>query len=517
MTNSHKILIVTENADLKSRISRAFEKREEREFELEFLSFERATRMVAVGFAYDAAFVDFEPDPRSAVLAAYRLRSIKPDLGIAILAPSINFEAPVEIIELGLGPLALTDDEEGILSLPIVALSLINDSSDEDASTISKRELRFKHQEQRKIMDSLARQSVHLIGLRNELAAEKNKMEALINGMTDAMVFFAANEALEVINPVAQSHFPFLSMDSDATMEKLLNMFSNSSPTRDNGKKSFPESFETEVSGKTYRVRLTKVPDPDSGARGSLFLFTDITQDKEYERLKDDFTNMISHELRTPLTSIRAAVDNFLRGVLGDVSSEQRKFLEIIARNVDRQQELIDNLLDLAKFEANQVKVVRGKVNLAGIVALCIEQFSLAFKDKSVGLTYDAREKIPIVEVDQELIIQALNNLLSNALKFTKNGDKVTVSLKSEDRDGSTYACIEVADTGIGIPPEQIDSIFDKYTQADTGFCRRYAGTGLGLAICHQIASVHAGVITARSELGEGSAFSLYLPISSET
>lgn len=478
-------------------------------FELVFRSLSGAAGAGGAGLSFDVAMVDFSGDPQEAVHAAWRVRSMNGKAGIAIIVPSPEFMIPAEALELGLGPLVVWDDD-ALASLPSIAEAMAQSEEPPQAGMTAHSLLKLRNQELRDITDGLARQSVHLIRLRNELAAEKGKMETVINGMTDGMVYFDNEGLLEIANPVARALFPSLKPDDAPMSEDFLGLLRKNIRPDEKGRDG--SMFETDIDGKVYRVRPSQVCDAEGNAAGLLILLTDITRDKEYEQLKNDFTSMISHELRTPLTSIGAAVDNFLSGALGDVNEKQFKFLEIIKRNVERQRALVDDLLDLAKFEAGQMELAREKTDLASLVGLCVEQFSLAFRDRKINLEFDGGPSSGEVWVDQGLLTQALNNLLSNALKFTEEGGCVVVSINHTPE----WRVIAVKDTGVGVPSDQAARIFEKYTQIDSSTRRRYAGTGLGLAIVREIVTAHKGSVTVESEPGKGSVFRLFLPTKGE-
>lgn len=477
-------------------------------FDLVFRSLSGVAGAGGAGPSFDVAMVDFSGDPNGAAHAAWRMRSMNGKAGIAVIAPSPEFMVPVDVVELGLGPLVVWD-EDGLASLPSIAEAMAQGEGPPQAGMAAQSLLKLRNQELRDITDGLARQSVHLIRLRNELAEEKGKIETVINGMTDGMVYFDNEGRLEIANPVARALFPS-KLDNAPTSDDFLGLLKKNVLSDEKGRDG--SMFETGIDDRVYRARLSQVYDAEGKAAGLLILLTDITRDKEYERLKNDFTSMISHELRTPLTSIGAAVDNFLCGALGEVNEKQFKFLEIIKRNVERQRALVDDLLDLAKLEAGQMELAREKTDLASLVGLCVEQFSLAFRDRKINLEFKGETGGGEMWVDQGLVTQVVNNLLSNALKFTEEGGSVAVSV-GHAPGGSI---ISVKDTGIGIPLGQAGRIFDKYTQIDSSTRRRYAGTGLGLAIVREIATAHNGSVTVESEPGKGSVFKVFLPAKGE-
>jgi signal transduction histidine kinase len=285
---------------------------------------------------------------------------------------------------------------------------------------------------------------------------------------------------------------------------------------RKQGRNEGTDVLEIVINSATYRVRKISIDAGSEPGAGTILLFTDVTRDKEYDRLKSDFTSMISHELRTPLTSVRAAVDNFLRGNLGSITQKQEKFLNLIARNVDRQNRLIDDLLDLAKFEAGQMTLKKEKSNLASLVANAVEQYSLAFRDKQVKLSMLEEDTIKNGHaiLDGRLMVQAIENLLSNALKFTPEGGNVEVSMRKGKDKGTLQ--IVVRDTGIGIEKDKIEKIFDKYTQAESGTRRRFSGTGLGLAIVKEVVHAHGGDVTVKSAPSKGAEFTITIPVENQ-
>jgi signal transduction histidine kinase len=506
---SDKIIVLENDIDQRMRISRAFESVDDVDIKIDFRSCAEAAGIHMAYHDFSMAVIDLGPDRQSGVIAARIIKSALPEMRVLILVPSEEFLVPAELIDIDVGPIVISDDE-GIKSLPETVSVIVANMRAEASAKITQDDLKKRNRELRKITDTLARQSVNLLRLRNELSAEKNKLETVINGMGDGMAFFSVDGALLIINPVAAKLLPEISLNEKVTLDQFFS--SLNVKTEKHKIEDTDQSFEAEFGDRIFLLRTTTVSDAEDKKAGKLVLLTDITKEKEYERLKDDFSSMISHELRTPLTSIRAAADNLIRGNLGDVNDEQIRFLELITRNVDDQQGLIDNLLDLAKLENGQMKLKTEGVDPAMLILLCIEQYSLAFKDKQIGLKAEVKENSPLILADSGLLAQVLNNLLSNALKFTDQGGKVTVSLGAETKNEMPYARITVSDTGIGIEPDKLDKIFDRYTQADSTIRRRYSGTGLGLAICKEITESHNGQITVESEFGAGSHFIVLIP-----
>jgi signal transduction histidine kinase/ActR/RegA family two-component response regulator len=234
-------------------------------------------------------------------------------------------------------------------------------------------------------------------------------------------------------------------------------------------------------------------------------------------RLKDSFLANMSHELRTPLNAILGMTEGLLEGISGTLNPPQMKALQTVERSGSHLLALINDILDMAKIEAGQVQL---DYSSTAIAPLC--QSSLAFVKqqalkKRIQLQVRVLPYLPDLIIDERRIRQVLINLLSNAVKFTPEGGKVSleVTLESETNstDSTTYlARFAVIDTGIGIAPDHLDSLFQPFTQIDNGLNRQYQGTGLGLALVKQTVELHGGQVGVSSAINLGSRFWVDLP-----
>jgi signal transduction histidine kinase len=226
---------------------------------------------------------------------------------------------------------------------------------------------------------------------------------------------------------------------------------------------------------------------------------------READRLKDEFVALISHDLRTPLTSITGYVELALED---DLSDEVRGFLGVVARNAERLLALVNDLLFVARLQAGEMSLERAEVDLADIVRDAVHALEPRAAAKGITLTW-AVDSVPALRADGGRVLQVLDNLVSNAVKFTPEGGSVDVSVGR----GSGCVAIEVTDSGIGIAPEDQRRLFERFYRADDAVERQVPGTGLGLYISRAIAEAHEGRLTVRSELGQGSTFRLELPL----
>lgn len=232
---------------------------------------------------------------------------------------------------------------------------------------------------------------------------------------------------------------------------------------------------------------------------------------RELDRMKDDFVSSVSHELRTPLTSIRGYLELVLEGEAGDVTEEQERFLGIVARNADRLLRVVGDLLFVAQVDAGTIALEPDACDLEEIAAESVEAVRPAAVEKGIELALEA-EALPELTADRARIAQVLDNLVSNAVKFTPVGGRVTVRAFSEAND----AVVEVADTGMGVSPQDQERLFQRFFRTDAASEEAIPGTGLGLAIVKAIVESHGGSISVASEVGHGTTFQMRLPLERE-
>lgn len=228
---------------------------------------------------------------------------------------------------------------------------------------------------------------------------------------------------------------------------------------------------------------------------------------EQMNHLKNEFISMVSHELRTPLTTIKGFVSIVLNEETGPLNDQQRRFLETSDRAIDRLTLLVSDLLDISRIEAGQIKMQLRPIHLRDVVQRTAAAFAPQFKSQNITLTIKLPDSLPAVLADPDRVSQVLDNLISNALKFTSQGG-VTVSAA----DKGDFVMVSVKDTGGGIARVEQDKIFEKFYQIKVGNAYPSKGTGLGLAIVRSIVESHRGKVWVESELGKGSDFRFMLP-----
>ncbi len=288
-------------------------------------------------------------------------------------------------------------------------------------------------------------------------------------------------------------------------------------------------TYENEIDlqdGTIRSVNVTYIPHRDLEDRVSGFfaLTSDISDRKAIERMKDEFISVVSHELRTPLTSLHSALKILATGRLGTLPTDGQQLLAIADENTERLVRLVNNVLDLQRIESGAVTMEKQVCSAAELTIHAVEAMQAMAEQH--GITLVDRSLDVRLWVDADYIVQALTNLISNAIKFSAPGDNVwlTITLlpqpkqRKSTKSQTTTAqaareiLFQVRDEGQGIPANKLETIFERFQQVDSSDSRKKGGTGLGLTICRKIIEQHGGKIWAESSLGIGSTFSFTLP-----
>ena len=233
---------------------------------------------------------------------------------------------------------------------------------------------------------------------------------------------------------------------------------------------------------------------------------------READHLKSQFLANMSHELRTPLNSIIGFSRVILKGIDGPITDTQREDLNAIYNAGQHLLGLISDMLDISRIEAGKLDLTFGDVDLGEIINGVMTTAIGLVKDKPIELVTDVPEDFPTIRADSIRIRQVLLNLVSNASKFTEEG-QIAVSARHIKKGERDEVLIAVADTGIGIAPENLEKLFEPFSQVDPSPTRKSGGTGLGLSIARHLVELHGGRIWVESTLDEGSTFAFALPI----
>ncbi len=252
-------------------------------------------------------------------------------------------------------------------------------------------------------------------------------------------------------------------------------------------------------------ISLTITPLGNGG--GAVAILSDVTDIRRLEKVRSDFVANVSHEMRTPLAVIMGAIETLEDPTLGD--ADQRKFLEMARLNADRMKNIVEDLLELSKIEAEGDTIALEPMNIETPIRNSMSALQYAADTKHIHVELHPPPQSPIlVQGNMKRLEQVFSNLIDNAIKYTPEGGNVRVRIDLTDKE----VCIEVEDTGIGIPQHSLSRVFERFYRVDKGRSRDMGGTGLGLAIVKHATRAHGGRVTVRSEEGRGTTFGVSLP-----
>ncbi|MBN8636565.1 MAG: PAS domain-containing protein [Anaerolineae bacterium] len=349
----------------------------------------------------------------------------------------------------------------------------------------------------------------------------------IIDNMNDAIIVLDGRSRVLDIN---QSALKLLNLSSpDGTIGKpAAEVLVTQAALADQFRET--QEIDTEVTAevagqkRTFNLRITPLRNRQQELTGRVVTLHDVTTFKEANeqlryarekaeeanRLKSEFLATMSHELRTPLNAIIGYTEIQLLGMVGELNPTQQDYQKRVMVNAHQLLQMINSVLDLSKLEAGHIHAVDKSFGLNDWIDDVMEQIAVLGENKRLGFDSEIDPKLPERVVgDADLLRQVIVNLLSNAFKFTKTG-KVTLAVC---RDDDHHWSIRVSDTGIGIPADKLPYIFDEFYQVDSGATREYGGTGLGLAIVKRLVKTMKGDISVRSIVGEGSTFTVTLPL----
>jgi len=348
------------------------------------------------------------------------------------------------------------------------------------------------------------------------LEAKTNELNAILDSVGDAIVSLAENHAISSVNQAFLELFDLkeedvIGKDCDKVLksvDKSTHYDRSIDVLVDGGARTVSRNRFKNKEGKDVTVETINSPlrDSDGNVVGAVKSIRDVTKEAEIDRMKTEFISMVSHELRTPLTSIKGYIDLILSGDTGDVNELQQEFLEIVFENSERLNNLINDLLDVEKIETGKVEMKFSDVSLSSIVNIAAKTMKAAADKKGLKLVADIQENVEYMG-DKERLVQVVANLISNAVKYTKQGT-ITVSLHVKNGRPE----ITIKDTGIGITKGNQKKLFNKFFRADNDYTREVGGTGLGLSIVKAIVKKHRGEIDVKSVINKGSEFTVSFP-----
>ena len=347
-----------------------------------------------------------------------------------------------------------------------------------------------------------------------KLLEEKNRSLAIVKSISDPLIVLDSDYKIILLNQACEDFFDIIESDS---INKHILQIIRSTDLYDHIQDIIEKNsiynqkviaFLFKNKENYFNIIVTAAKDTEKSIKNIVVVFQNITQLKNLENIKADFISTISHEFKTPLNSLMLGTSLLLDKNMGELNPKQKEIIEAIEDDGNRLAALVINLLQLIRIESDKAIFNFASCSIVGIIDSCYKNFYELAEDNDVNLYYEMDENLPKIEVDAEKITWVLNNLVSNALKFTNAGDEICI-IASADK---TNIYVSVKDTGIGIPEQYLYKIFDKFVQVE-GHDNETRGTGLGLAIAKEIVEAHGGNIKCESRLDEGSIFTFNIPL----
>jgi len=340
------------------------------------------------------------------------------------------------------------------------------------------------------------------------ISQERTKLKSVINSMGDGVLVVNKSGKVVLYNCAARQ---ILNLQDNCLDKPMKEVVKNDTLTEMLTsllikQKKMAFSQEIHIDNRSYLANASPVVD-DGEIIGAVASLKDITKLRRFSDTKSAFLNMVSHEIRSPLGIIEGYLDLILKGIAKDEAQTK----DIIRRARVRAQtlrQLVDDLLNLARMESEKVKRELVPVDLPKIILEVVEFYRDKAEEKNIKVNVSL-EKVPAILMDRNDIILLFTNLLENAIKYNVKGGSINIYIKEEGPD----LCLRVEDTGIGIPPESRERIFDEFYRVKNEKTRRIPGTGLGLSIVRRIVKTYQGKIKVDSRKKGGSIFSVYLPL----
>lgn len=342
-----------------------------------------------------------------------------------------------------------------------------------------------------------------------EASEERAKLQAILDNISAGILVTDSSDRIILMNPAANEILGVQEMQLGSRVIELTDSeeFVRVLATAKGGERIIEE---IELSS-PRKANLMARSNPVVGSGGEVVavvtILEDITKSKQLDRIRQDFVANVSHELRTPVASVKALTDTLVAGALAERETA-KQFIDDLDHETTRLAQLVEDLLTLSKLEARETALDIGTIPARKILQDCVDVKAKLAEEYEVEIKIEEVDRTTVIEADSSYIQTAINNLLDNAIKYNRQGGQVTIAVRPE----GNWHVITVTDTGIGIPPDDMPRVFERFYRVDRTRSRETGGTGLGLSIVKHISELHGGRVTAISSEGEGSTFSVYIP-----
>ncbi len=357
---------------------------------------------------------------------------------------------------------------------------------------------------------------------KTRIVNEQTRTEQVIGGMAEGVVVVDETGSVLMMNNAAEEIYGVKLGESlgkplweGVREEQMVALAKDLTVPTDRPLTKEIQILGSQEAKKTLRASSATVQDTNGRIVGMVSVLSDVTKQKELTRMQNEFMANVTHDLRAPIHALKLSVNAILEGSAGPTTAEQSKMLGMATRNVDRLSRLIDDLLDFSKIESGKMEVRPQVIELGPLLKEAASSMETWSKSRGITVTYQEVDQIPPAFADSDRVLQVVNNLISNAIKFTPTGGKIILRAKRLDEPGKKMIQVEVEDNGNGISAEDQKRIFERFVQLKPNEKFDIRGTGLGLSICQALIDLHKGKLWVQSPPPmslKGSLFCFTLP-----
>ncbi len=347
-----------------------------------------------------------------------------------------------------------------------------------------------------------------------ELAFEKSRLNTIVNSLADGVFVVNKDGELVLFNPAA---IKFIELNDIILGERILGIL----PPKISeliekilGNPAFENktlSAEVELKpdrGLVVEIKCSPVPHPDGSLAGVVAVLSNITETKKIEYVKSQFVSMVAHELKTPMAAVLGFLNIILNPELKTTPQQQADYLNRSKNRLQGLVEMVNDLLDISRMEMKTKQRELKELNIGEIVKGTVDFLELELKKKGITVTSKYQENLPVFKADNNEVTRLFTNIIGNAIKYNKDNGTIDVEVYTN----KNYIVTRIADTGIGMKPEDKAKLFSEFFRVKNEYTRSIGGTGLGLSIVKRIAESYSGRIEVESEYTKGSTFTIYLP-----
>ncbi|CAH2215389.1 two-component system histidine kinase PnpS [Tepidibacter aestuarii] len=345
----------------------------------------------------------------------------------------------------------------------------------------------------------------------DEISSEKSKLNAIINQMGDGLIAVDNEGYIIHVNPTFIEMLRINQIDTTKPIyDDMVGKYNENLTLKHIRNKNISQGSEIIKleNNDILRANFVYLTNEKEEVKGLILVLQDITEHEKLDNMRKEFVANVSHELKTPITTIKSYIETLLDGAMED-EEICNSFLSVIDKESDRMARLVSDLLQLSRMDHKKNNFNSSRFDIDNLIKDIVNKLDISFKEKNHIIKIGLCDKNIMINGDKDRIEQVIQNILTNAIKYTPNNGVISVNIKEEDEQ----AFISIKDNGIGIPKKDVSRIFERFYRVDKARSRDMGGTGLGLSIAKHIIEQHGGDISVESEVGKGTEFRIKLPV----